>query len=290
MDDLNTQLPQEYQKFTEACLEISRLSPLNVGGDGRQAEDDRTENRDDRDSYGLIRCLRKVMSLPINGRPLSSSSIGQRIGGEIRTAASTFRQLINMPMLAFCNEETFFFFSLFFSLSHTLFFATKFQVDETHKSYEERSIWHSSVLKFLTCQGEKKTFFIPIFFLLVSLNKQDKYFIFHVIRNNLCIELECCVSKRKKEISFFFERIKRSSKQNGNETSRNEASKYARYMVKSRNARTVGEGETRIGKGKKRNRKVGGAKKGRIGRIEGGKSNDVLVVYIAILACVISTR
>lgn len=122
MDDLNTQLPQEYQKFTEACLEISRLSPLNVGGDGRQAEDDRTENRDDRDSYGLIRCLRKVMSLPINGRPLSSSSIGQRIGGEIRTAASTFRQLINMPMLAFCNEETFFFFSFFlfffFSLAH----------------------------------------------------------------------------------------------------------------------------------------------------------------------------
>lgn len=26
LDDLNTQLPQEYQKFTEACLEIRRLS------------------------------------------------------------------------------------------------------------------------------------------------------------------------------------------------------------------------------------------------------------------------
>lgn len=66
-------------------------------------------------------------------------------------------------------------------------------------------------------------------------------------------------------------------------------------MVKSRNARTVGEEATRTGKGrrgKKRNRKVGGdgrnreardrkRKKGLEGSREGGKSNDVLAVYIA---------
>lgn len=94
--------------------------------------------------------------------------------------------------------------------------------------------------------------------------------------------------ENEKQISFFFERIKRFSKQNGNE--QNEASKYARYMVKSRNARTVGEEATRIGKGTRKEeeqesrRRRRSAKKERIGRIEGGKGNDILV-YIAILAC-----
>lgn len=119
-----------------------------------------TENRDDRDSYGLIRCLRKVMSLPINGRPLSSSSIGQRIGREIRTAASTFRQLINMPMLAFCNEETFFFFFFF-----TLFFRKRpsFKLMK-RKLNEEPSIWHSFVLKFLKRERNELFFHTYILF------------------------------------------------------------------------------------------------------------------------------
>lgn len=62
-------------------------------------------------------------------------------------------------------------------------------------------------------------------------------------------------------------------------------------MVKSRNARTVGEEATRIGKGTRKEeeqesrRRRRSAKKERIGRIEGGKGNDILVVYIAILAC-----
>lgn len=79
--------------------------------------------------------------------------------------------------------------------------------------------------------------------------------------------------KKRKEISFFFERIKRFF-QSRMEMKRNEASKYARYMVKSRNARTVEEA-TRIGKGTRkeeeqesRRRRVQG-KKGLEGSREG---------------------
>lgn len=103
-----------------------------------------------------------------------------------------------------------------------------------------------------------------------------------------------CFEKREKKYRSSSKELNVSFKAEWKWNEQNEASKYARYMVKSRNARTVEEA-TRIGKGTRkeeeqesRRRRVQGKK--RIGRIEGGKSNDILVVYIAILTCDISTR
>lgn len=58
-----------------------------------------------------IRTIRKVTSWPINGRPLSSSSIGQRYCWRDKNRQlprPVSRQLINMPTLAFRGQGTFY--------------------------------------------------------------------------------------------------------------------------------------------------------------------------------------
>lgn len=212
------------------------------------------------------------MSLPINGRPLSSSSIGQRIGGEIRTAASTFRQLINMPMLAFCNEEIFFSFFLPFFFFHTLFFAAKFFKLMKHANRTRND--QSGILRFLNFLTGEKTFFYSFF------NNKHKYFTFHAFicyNDNLCNinwARTVCFEKREKKYRSSSKELNVSFKAEWKWNEQNEASKYARYMVKSRNARTVEEA-TRIGKGTRkeeeqesRRRRVQG-KKGLEGSREG---------------------
>lgn len=266
LDDLNTQLPQEYQKFTEACLEIRRLSRSMSAVTGVSR---RWPNREP----GRSRFVR------INPLPSKSHEFADQWSTPVvqfdrstywwrdknrRFNVPTADQHANASFLQ--RRNIFFFFSSFFFF-HTLFFKLMKHANRTRND-------QSGILRFLNFLTGEKTFFYSFF------NNKHKYFTFHAFicyNDNLCNinwARTMCFEKREKKYRSSSKELNVSFKAEWKWNEQNEASKYARYMVKSRNARTVEEA-TRIGKGTRkeeeqesRRRRVQG-KKGLEGSREG---------------------